>query len=74
MLTLSRFVLFFFINNNAFLALSSWDIVAGICVERLPVITPPLDDIQKKVKDLLWTTEIEKSLKSDHEIRRENDK
>lgn len=57
-----------------FRGLSSWDIVAGICVERLPVITPPLDDVQKKVKDLLWTTEIEKSLKSDHEIRRENDK
>lgn len=52
----------------------SWDIVTGVCVERLPVVTPPLNDIQKKYKDLLYTLEIEKSLKSDHELRHENDK
>ncbi|CAH0714477.1 unnamed protein product, partial [Brenthis ino] len=57
-----------------FRALSSWDIVTGVCVERLPVVTPPLNEIQKKFKDLLWKMEIEKSLKSDHEIRDENDK
>lgn len=61
-------------NFHAFSALSSWDIVTGVCVERLPVVTPPLNEIQKKFKDLLWTMEIEKSLKSDHEIRHENDK
>ncbi|CAH2231051.1 jg3480 [Pararge aegeria aegeria] len=55
-------------------AKSSWDIVAGVCVERLPVITPPLNELQKKFKDFLWTVEIEKSLKSDHELRHENDK
>ncbi|CAG4974328.1 unnamed protein product [Parnassius apollo] len=53
---------------------SPWDIVTGVCVERLPVVTPPLNDIQKKYKELLWTMEVEKSLKSDHEIRQENDK
>ncbi|XP_034827379.1 large ribosomal subunit protein mL46 [Maniola hyperantus] len=55
-------------------AKSSWDIVAGVCIERLPVVTPPLNEIQKKFKDLLWTIEIEKSLKSDHELRHESDK
>ncbi|XP_023936635.2 39S ribosomal protein L46, mitochondrial [Bicyclus anynana] len=55
-------------------AKSSWDIVAGVCVERLPVVTPPLNEIQQKFKDLLWTIETEKSLKSDHELRHENDK
>ncbi|XP_068632758.1 large ribosomal subunit protein mL46 [Battus philenor] len=53
---------------------SQWDIVTGVCVERLPVVTPPLNDIQKRYKELLWTIEVEKSLKSDHEIRHENDK
>ncbi|XP_026315672.1 39S ribosomal protein L46, mitochondrial [Hyposmocoma kahamanoa] len=53
---------------------SSWDIVTGVCIERLPVVTPPLNDIQKKYKDMLATMEIEKSLKSAHELRREQDK
>lgn len=52
----------------------SWDIVTGVCVERLPVVTPPLNEIQKKYQDLLFTIEVEKSLKSDHELRHENDK
>ncbi|KAL4716398.1 hypothetical protein ACJJTC_006760 [Scirpophaga incertulas] len=51
----------------------AWDITTGICVERLPVVTPPLNDIQKKYKELLYTIEIENSLKSDHEIRKDND-
>ncbi|KPJ10816.1 39S ribosomal protein L46, mitochondrial [Papilio machaon] len=51
-----------------------WEIITGVCVERLPVVTPPLNDIQKKYKEFLWTIEVEKSLKSDHEIRHENDK
>lgn len=53
---------------------SNWDIVTGVCVERLPVVSPPLNEIQKRYKDLLYTLEIEKSMKSDHEIRHENDK
>ncbi|XP_075974320.1 mitochondrial ribosomal protein L46 [Anticarsia gemmatalis] len=52
----------------------SWDIVTGVCVERLPVVTPPMNEMQKKYKDLLYTLEVEKSMKSNHEIRRENDK
>ncbi|XP_041986495.1 39S ribosomal protein L46, mitochondrial [Aricia agestis] len=55
-------------------ARSTWDIITGVCVERLPVVSPPLNEIQKKFKDLLWTVEVEKSLKSDHELRHENDK
>ncbi|KAI5636135.1 39S mitochondrial ribosomal protein l46 domain-containing protein [Phthorimaea operculella] len=53
---------------------SQWDIVTGVCVERLPVVTPPMNEIQKKYKNLLSTVEIEKSLKSDHELRHEQDK
>lgn len=53
---------------------SSWDIVTGVCVERLPVVTPPLSEMYKKYLELQYTLEIEKSMKSDHEIRHENDK
>ncbi|CAG4948826.1 unnamed protein product [Colias eurytheme] len=53
---------------------SSWDIVTSVCVERLPVVTPPLNEMQKKYKDLLWSIEVENSLKSDHELRQESDK
>ncbi|CAG9785615.1 unnamed protein product [Diatraea saccharalis] len=53
---------------------SSWDIVTGICVERLPVVTPPLNEMQKKYKDMLYAIELENSLKSDHEIRHDYEK
>lgn len=52
----------------------SWDIVTSVCVERLPIVTPPLNELQKKYKEMLYNIEIEKSLKSDHELRHENDK
>lgn len=62
------------VNVTGVSTTSSWDIVTGVCIERLPVVTPPLNDIQKKYKDMLATMEIEKSLKSAHELRREQDK
>ncbi|KOB74374.1 Mitochondrial ribosomal protein L46 [Operophtera brumata] len=46
---------------------SAWDVLTGVCVERLPVVTPPLNEMQQKYKNLLSTIEIEKSLKSDHD-------
>ncbi|XP_059046411.1 large ribosomal subunit protein mL46 [Achroia grisella] len=52
----------------------SWDIATSVCIERVPVVSPPLSDIQKRYNDMLYTLEIEKSLKSDHELRHENDK
>lgn len=68
-LQLKYLIVFLLISAN-----SSWNIVTGVCVERLPIVTPPLNEIQKKFKDLLWTIEVENSLKSNHEIRHENDK
>ncbi|XP_012548733.1 39S ribosomal protein L46, mitochondrial [Bombyx mandarina] len=52
----------------------AWDILTGICIERLPVVTPPLTEMQKKYKEFLLTVEFEKSMKSNHEIQHENDK
>lgn len=52
----------------------SWDIVTSVCIERLPVVTPPLNEMQKKYMNLIKELEVENSLKSDHELRHENDK
>ncbi|KAG6445424.1 39S ribosomal protein L46, mitochondrial [Manduca sexta] len=71
---LSREIICHKVFIRALSAKPSWDIVTGVCVERLPVVTPPLNEIQKKYKDMLYKIEIEKSLKSDHELRHENDK
>lgn len=50
-----------------------WDIVAGIVVERKPVITQKMDAFQEKYSNMLTKIEFEMSKKSDHEIRKQND-
>lgn len=46
-----------------------WDIMAGICLQRKPVITKSLTDIEVNYQNILREIEYEKSLKSDHELR-----
>lgn len=50
-----------------------WDIMAGICLQRKPVITKSLLDIEVKYQTILQEIELEKSLKSDHELRHDKD-
>lgn len=50
-----------------------WDIMAGICLQRKPVITKSLTDIEVKYQNILREIEFEKSLKSDHELRHSMD-
>lgn len=50
-----------------------WDIMAGICLQRKPVITKSLTDIEVKFQNILQEIEFEKSLKSDHELRHNKD-
>lgn len=50
-----------------------WDIMAGICLQRKPVITKSLSDIEVKYQNILQEIEFEKSLKSDHELRHDKD-
>lgn len=50
-----------------------WDIMAGICLQRKPVITKSLTDLEVKYQNILQEIEFEKSLKSDHELRHERD-
>lgn len=50
-----------------------WDIMAGICLQRKPVITKSLTDLEVKYQNILQEIEFEKSLKSDHELRHDKD-
>lgn len=51
-----------------------WDLYSAVCVERKPIITPELNELEKEFKQLLSELEFEKSLKSAHEVRHENEK
>ncbi|GJQ69203.1 putative ribosomal protein L46 [Trypoxylus dichotomus] len=53
--------------------LQKWDLLTAICIERKPVITPALTDLQKAYQKYLEDIEHEKSYKSDFEIRMEKD-
>ncbi|XP_065338120.1 large ribosomal subunit protein mL46 [Cloeon dipterum] len=51
-----------------------WDLVSSVCVERNPIITADLTDIENKMQIFLSKIELEQSKKSDHELRKERDK
>lgn len=51
-----------------------WDLYTSICLERKPIVTPQLNSVESQFRDYLSQVEFEHSLKSDHEIRHENDK
>ncbi|CAH0559513.1 unnamed protein product [Brassicogethes aeneus] len=48
-----------------------WDLLTAVCLERKPVITQELNEIQKEYEELLAEVEFERSLKSDHELQHE---
>lgn len=45
-----------------------WDLVAAVCLERRPCLTPRLGQTEQAMVDLLDTKEIEDSLLCDHEL------
>uniref|UniRef100_A0A182WID6 Large ribosomal subunit protein mL46 n=1 Tax=Anopheles minimus TaxID=112268 RepID=A0A182WID6_9DIPT len=51
-----------------------WDLYAGVLVERLPIVTKTLEPLEAKFKQMLDQIELEKSLKSNHELRKETEK
>ncbi|XP_052894981.1 39S ribosomal protein L46, mitochondrial [Anopheles moucheti] len=51
-----------------------WDLYAGVLVERLPIVTKTLEPIEATFKQMLDQMELEKSLKSNHELRKETEK
>ncbi|KAK6642575.1 hypothetical protein RUM43_004077 [Polyplax serrata] len=51
----------------------TWDLYSAVCVERKPLILKPLNEIEKKIAVMFLELEDEKSCKSDHEIKGEED-
>lgn len=47
--------------------------MTGICLQRKPVITKALTDIEVNYQNILKEIEFERSLKSDHEVRHDKD-
>ena len=46
-----------------------WDLIAAVCVERPPYITPQLSEMENKIQTMLAEKEFEESMLNDHEIR-----
>lgn len=51
-----------------------WDLYSAVCLERHPVITQPMEEIELKFQDMLRKVEYENSLKSDFELKKESEK
>uniref|UniRef100_A0A1B6DCR1 Large ribosomal subunit protein mL46 n=1 Tax=Clastoptera arizonana TaxID=38151 RepID=A0A1B6DCR1_9HEMI len=65
-------------QNNAFCIAANtsekWDLLSAVSLERKPIITKNLNDMEQKFIKLLSEIEYERSHKSDHEVRKEKDK
>ena len=46
-----------------------WDLIAAVCIERPPYITPKLSEMEHKVMENLDKKEFEESMLNDHEMR-----
>lgn len=49
------------------------NIIISVCVERQPVIVRPMKDIEKKFEKMLQSIEQENSLRSDHDLKKEEE-
>ena len=50
-----------------------WQLFSAVLIERTPTLTPEMAPIQRRMQDSYLQRDIEKSLKSDHEIKHEAD-
>jgi len=50
-----------------------WDLVSAVCLERKPLVTPPLTDFEKSMVSMLKEKEFEESMFNDHEMRHRQD-
>lgn len=57
------------VNQSA----EKWDLLGAICLERKPIIVPELNEKEQKFQEYLNQVEYEKSMKSHHEVRHEQD-
>ncbi|XP_054732982.1 39S ribosomal protein L46, mitochondrial [Anastrepha obliqua] len=51
----------------------NWDLYASVLVERLPIVSKSLTNLEREFQEHLWRVEFENSLKSDYELKHERD-
>lgn len=60
-------------QSTAVEATGKWQIVGAACITRPPVVCPPMTPLEAQYSEMLATVEKELSLKSNHELRHEQD-
>jgi len=50
-----------------------WQLMSAVCLERLPQITAPMNNIETDVSEMFAQLELEHSLLSSHELRHLDD-
>jgi len=53
---------------------AKWDLVSAVCVERKPVVTPAMNQLEIEMTKMLQRKELEQSMLNDHEIKYRRDK
>ncbi len=51
-----------------------WELLGAICLERTPIIVPPMTKIEQQMSEMIEKFDNMRSLKSNHELRQEEDK
>ncbi len=51
-----------------------WKLLSAICLERTPIISPPMTKIEQEMSQMFEKLDRIKSLKSEHELRQDEDK
>lgn len=54
--------------------LEKWDLLSAVCLERHPIITKPMLDIEARYQKMLQCIEFENSMISDFEIQKQSGK
>ncbi|KZC13340.1 39S ribosomal protein L46, mitochondrial, partial [Dufourea novaeangliae] len=62
-------VIFRALSQADFEVVKKWDLFSAVCLERHPVITKPMEDIEARYHEMLQQREFENSLISDFEIQ-----
>lgn len=56
-------------TSNSYKQLTKWNLFASVCIERMPVITCDVNDLENRYSNLINELNVRKSLLSDHELR-----
>ncbi|XP_076233267.1 mitochondrial ribosomal protein L46 isoform X2 [Calliopsis andreniformis] len=67
-------VIFRTLSQHNVETIKKWDVLSAVCLERHPVITKPMQDIESRYQDVLQQIEFENSLMSDFEIQMKEEK